>query len=530
MTSWLFRGLNGDYAGAELPLPFGTYILGADPACDIVLELEGLAEQFVTFNVDESGISFRLLTPDQAAPADVAPEWHFWPKYQPILLNRNTVFAYGEEGLDWMQNDSEPVTLFALANGVLSEGDAASEAGDTDHLEGDDSEGNTSKANNVSSSEDTSSTDLTGSPGLDSDGSSGSASPLSDENQAKPLEPNHAVPEDERDESAALRSESLSLENPESDADLQNMDARGDGLNGKKSRIRLKRKSFKGLWSKVAGGMLFVLLVSFFQFFPPNESSAQLQPPNIEAFLADRALGHLSVEPGPVLTIHGDIRFSEDQDVIEQWLRENKVSARLKLNITERLKAAVESILALHAITDITIDYGQDPGVLVASGFISDEVRWRTAMESIRSDLPTLRRLIDNVRSVDTHFVFLKTALSNEGLSEQVHLEKAGTEIHVRLWLHPDRQADWSAVIASFKAVFGSTQHIKTVPVVVKGLSVQGVSLGRKPFITTTDNDRYSIGDMLPNGFFLDAIEKNYLVFVYNGRYAKFPLRRASAS
>jgi type III secretion protein D len=250
---------------------------------------------------------------------------------------------------------------------------------------------------------------------------------------------------------------------------------------------------------------------------------------SIEEFLATAGYTDLLVDrktqPAlPIIT--GIVNTKKDVLAIEQWLTANAMTARVSVELTSNYKVAAESILALLELDEIQISLSETPGELIATGRTGYPDKWAEAKRKIESEVAGLKVLTDSVVGIDEELMFLTEEIELAGITDEIILQHESTHINVQLWLHPQNVATWHRIQARFEKIF-SADKLQVVPIIITGIDVRGVSLGKSPFIRTADGSQYSVGDRLPNGFTLYQISQDHLIFTSGGKYAKYPIGKA---
>jgi type III secretion system YscD/HrpQ family protein len=254
-----------------------------------------------------------------------------------------------------------------------------------------------------------------------------------------------------------------------------------------------------------------------------HEASEQAdQIADLEHYLLDNGFSAVNVSIHGQPHLSGYVNYRKDLVSITSFLADNTIEASVTIIPTETLKAAAESVLALLQLDSIQIDYGRKPGELVATGKVGNVEAWEIAKRKIKGEINGITSLIDSVGTLTAEKLYLTQALIAAGLTDQVVISTYADHLSVELWVHPKHQTTWEEIVTEFRETFGSSERLKVAPVTIRGMNIKGVSIGRNPFIKTTDNIQYTTGDLLPNGFILSEIMEDYLLFSMDGKYVTY--------
>lgn len=524
MNGVILRILSGTHLGAEIELSPGTWVVGRDDSCDIILTEVSIAPRHVAFRVTESDVlefeclDGTLLGVDGNAPAEsmlVAGE---------IYRMGAVFFAWGLSDATedfWKEVENTLSTLStsraqAVREAAASEGERVSaQEGepDTEATERDEKSGNESEPEGAEKKEDEAVTDKSRSAGtiLGMLVVVAIAGALFSQHYSRDAEKTETA----EDNWLVVQENARPSETP-------------------------------SLWEQIWA------LLGF-----PTEKSTDERLRDIQGRLsAEGFMNVVGAYANGQWQLTGSVKNDEERGRLVRFARTLSGNALINVSVDSDYTVALESAFNTKGYwPTVTLRKNVSDGAnaLEVSAYMLSSVIEERAFEEALATVPgvssgiegkqfTLKRVIRHRDYLEPLFAKLFTAA---GLRD-VNVEYGPGEVRLLTVLTPDRRKALEGVLAKVKAesvvpvkinvvnvtnaaaVAKATKTEKaTTPVdpMKPRFRVTGVSGGALKFVTLSTGEKVFVGGTLPGGFVLESITLDRLDLSKNGKRIKYPLR-----
>jgi type III secretion system YscD/HrpQ family protein len=246
---------------------------------------------------------------------------------------------------------------------------------------------------------------------------------------------------------------------------------------------------------------------------------------DLQKYIKDNKLYDIQVNNLGIVTVEGYIDNYKRYDDLVTWINANQYLVKLQVQVLEKIKNAVETVVEANGLSEnITISSGDAPGVVVAEGYLIDHRVWEDIKKQIQRDISEVTKLVDNVDYQTRRYNLLTKTVKENGLEKQVHLKNTDKGIVALLTLDPQRSKLWDKIYDKFNLKYGNETEILFRSPSVNGFDIKGVSLGLTPYIIMSDNKKYQEQDRIPNGYKIEDIGSDSILFEKDGHFLSYPI------
>ena len=199
---------------------------------------------------------------------------------------------------------------------------------------------------------------------------------------------------------------------------------------------------------------------------------------------------------GARIVVAGQVRTEDEVRKITEGLRRAGVDASISIMTDAAALELVRTILTAFNIEAQGSMTG--PGEVVLRGFAPDSGRVEMAVRRIRTDVPGLRAISDQIATPDRARLVLEGAVRAAGLGDALRIAAASPRgVSVTGALGPASMATWTAMATAFRKENGDRIPLQAQVAAISSAAPRGVQLGRNPALIMEDGRRLGVGDML---------------------------------
>lgn len=203
------------------------------------------------------------------------------------------------------------------------------------------------------------------------------------------------------------------------------------------------------------------------------------------------------------------INSKQDKLALTRQLSAQGIRYKNRIKVMDNIIRSVDFALDELGYGDIDVQAAA-PGTVLLTGTVSNRSRWAELERMLNNDIPGLKSwkvAFSNMEDMGKTFASM---LAASGLQDRLQLQKSPGAIKALGLLQPQEVQRFYQVAESFRQRYGFTPELSASPRVMAstGLPIRGVSLGEVPFLVMTDNQKYTVGAKLPNGYRVQAISQ----------------------
>ncbi|MTI15268.1 type III secretion system inner membrane ring subunit SctD [Sansalvadorimonas verongulae] len=479
---WVLKILSGPHVGAEIPLDSGTWTLGRDEECDLVLTDDTLAERHIELTVSPEGVQVTNLAQGQNIYLSGEPQPNnFSLPSHTVVMAGSLYFAVGAAGQPWPELSlsgpsasaspvpSTPVQATSEEEIVL-EGDipVLNERVEDDELEM-----------------------LEAAP----------QAQVSSKTKPEPAKKNHGFLA-----SLLLKASETSVE-----FDFLGWCSRHP--------IMLGGALLSGFFSILIGAFFWLWMMTD----PEKTAMENITPAQkAESIITQMNVPDVTMKklPDGSVIISGYVADNNVKDSLQKALNNAKVPYNFQAVVMNEMRATAASVLEQYDFKQMTIELDTTPGSLVLSGYAANPKEVARIREILQQEVHGLISIVDQVEYQVTRLKALRTMLKERGLAQKIRLLETPGKVILKGRLGDASQGYYlKEVVQDFREKYRNRPELvidATLPATDLAtmqplLKIKSVSLGRIPYVILDNGEKYLRGAKLKNGYILENINLEYL-------------------
>ncbi len=288
-----------------------------------------------------------------------------------------------------------------------------------------------------------------------------------------------------------------------------------------------KRNPPKLIVCLMAGASLLLLMVFIALFSSelwPDKRKAQVAASikTLTHFLQAERFHQVTLDTGTdagALVLSGWLDDIDSRSRLQHFLQRENLPVRLDIRTQEEVKQQVDFIIQKLGYDQIVSFNGVQAGWIRLTGEVyQDKYDWPQIEALLKRDVPGLLGIENHVRvaaMAQAHLVRLEQLLASWGLKEQLSYRSLGERIELHGQLNDAQRHRFTLLQTEFNRDFAGLYTLDLIVPVKKqvfALSVRAISLGKVPYIVLSDNRKYPVGAMTPEGIRIIAIHGDRIV------------------
>jgi type III secretion protein D len=217
--------------------------------------------------------------------------------------------------------------------------------------------------------------------------------------------------------------------------------------------------------------------------------------------------------------LSGYVDENSTRRALQQYLDGNGFSYRLELRSMEDLRQGAGFILQKLGHEQLQVRNGKEPGWLRLSGEINgQDTKWNTIESLLKQEVPGVLGIENQVQVAGAYRKRLDALLQEQGIAGLLRIREAGSRIEASGQLSETQFGQFQRVQQQFRREFGTHPVLELINQEQAPrqdeleFEVRSVSLGRVPYVTLMDNQRYPVGGATTNGVRVQAIRRDAVV------------------
>lgn len=255
----------------------------------------------------------------------------------------------------------------------------------------------------------------------------------------------------------------------------------------------------------------------------------------LQAFLQAQQLPPLQVAPqeeGAAMVVSGYLPRNDQRQQVQQYLESRGAVFRLEVRTMEELRNDVDFILRRLGYAQLHSVDGPRLGWLRLVGEdIDPPERWNQLEQLLKADVPGLQGVELQAQAKAAPLDHLRKLLGEQGLGNALTVEARGDALVLQGELDERQQRGYLEVQRQFRQAYGDGPALKLLERARAAeapkldFNIRSVSVGRVPYVTLTDNQRYPVGGMTPTGIRIQAISAQTITLSKGGQQYRINLK-----
>jgi len=211
--------------------------------------------------------------------------------------------------------------------------------------------------------------------------------------------------------------------------------------------------------------------------------------------------------------IKGYVGTKGELALLKQRLQFDKVISTLDIRVMGDIKRSTETLLKQFQMQNLLVSYGNEGGELVVSGVHPNFSDWRRLKKLLIADIPGLRKVTDQVESQEGRVQRLREWILEEHLDDEVTVVIKNGRLSILSDIALEQSSAWQRIVDRFQVTYGSALDVSITLNGRPTIDIRSVSLGEIPYLILSNGRRYTAGSYVRDGFYVDKIDKNTVIF-----------------
>lgn len=248
----------------------------------------------------------------------------------------------------------------------------------------------------------------------------------------------------------------------------------------------------------------------------------------LQAFLREQRMPELEsslMQDGAGWVVSGYLQSNDQRLKLQQFLEQRVTVFRLDVRTMEDMRKDVDFILQRLGYTQLySVDGGKLGWLRLVGEDIDDPERSRQLVLLLKTDVPGLLGVELKTKEVLTPLKRLHQLLNDSGLERTLRVDDLGERLTLHGDLDEDQQRAYLKLQRQFQGEFKNSPVLQLIsqekaPAPPKlDFMIRSVSIGRVPYVTLTDNQRYPVGGLTPSGVRILKISAQAITVSKNGQ------------
>ncbi len=222
-----------------------------------------------------------------------------------------------------------------------------------------------------------------------------------------------------------------------------------------------------------------------------------------------------NVEEGANLhwTISGYVNTQGELGKLKRRLTTSNLPITLDIRVMDDIQRSTETLLKQFELNSLQVQQGDIGGELMVSGVHGDPEEWRRIKALLVADIPGLARVVDQVESQESRLQMLNQWISDEKLEDDVTVTLNNGQLTLSSDIALEKSEAWRRIQDRFERMFGESLAVSASSSGRPKIDIRSVSLGSIPYLILSNGRRYTAGSYIRDGFYVEKIDKNSVVF-----------------